>query len=215
MGYVHHGFVRTADGTITTFDVRGAGTGPDEGTLPGGVDCLNPAGTIVGYYVDASDVSHGFVRAADGTITTFDAPGAGTDEFEGTIPAGINPAGVIAGEYIDMDFVYHGFVRAANGTITTFDAPGAEGSVGTIPNNINAAGAITGVYFDASFRQHGFVRTPDGTITTFDVPGAFSGTIPICNNPADAITGFYDTLAEPPVPGQPPIAVYHGFLRTP
>jgi len=32
----------------------------------------HPAGTIEGDYVDSSDVSHGFVRASDGTITTFD-----------------------------------------------------------------------------------------------------------------------------------------------
>jgi hypothetical protein len=33
---------------------------------------------IAGDYADASFVFHGFVRAANGTITTFDAPDAGT-----------------------------------------------------------------------------------------------------------------------------------------
>jgi hypothetical protein len=35
---------------------------------------INPAGTITGFYVDTNTVYHGFLRARDGTITTFDAP---------------------------------------------------------------------------------------------------------------------------------------------
>src|SRR5262249_990004 len=63
---VIHGFVRAANGAVTTFDVPGAGTGPGQGTNPGSVDCLNPAGVITGWYTDASNVNHGFVRAANG-----------------------------------------------------------------------------------------------------------------------------------------------------
>ena len=65
-------------------------------------------------------MGHAHVRAPDGTITSFDAPGAGPF---GTIGFGINPAGVIAGHYADASFAFHGFVRAANGVIATFDAP--------------------------------------------------------------------------------------------
>ena len=45
--------------TITTFDFPGAGTGPFQGTVP---LCNNPAGAIIGYYIDSSDVNHGFLR---------------------------------------------------------------------------------------------------------------------------------------------------------
>jgi hypothetical protein len=51
--------VRASDGTITTFDVPGAGTGPFQGTIP---LCNNPVDAITGYYIDASDVTHGFLR---------------------------------------------------------------------------------------------------------------------------------------------------------
>ena len=78
---VYHGFVRAADGTITTFDIPGAGTGAFQGTFPGGI---NPAGTIPGTYTDSSGVNHGFVRARDGTVTTFDIPDAGTGSGQGT-----------------------------------------------------------------------------------------------------------------------------------
>src|SRR5271157_3965709 len=101
--------------TFTTFDAPGAGTGAYEGTAP---FSINTAGDIAGTYKDsvAGHVAHGFVRAADGTITPFDASGAGTGKNQGTFPISINTAGVIAGYYSDTSNVYHGFVRAADGT---------------------------------------------------------------------------------------------------
>ncbi len=58
-GGVNHGFVRTQRGDIITFDIQGAGGGSGQGTIPGSSD---PAGGITGYYVDASGVSHAFLR---------------------------------------------------------------------------------------------------------------------------------------------------------
>src|SRR6201987_1489322 len=92
---VFHGFVRAPNGAITTFDAPGAGTGSFQGTITAGADGLNPARAIVGVYFDASNVAHGFVRAADGAITTFDVPGAGTGPGQGTETSGINPAGIV------------------------------------------------------------------------------------------------------------------------
>lgn len=108
--------------TIITFEVPGAGTGAGQGSNPIGI---NSAGTITGLYTDASNVSHGFLRAADGTITTFDAPAAGTGAGQGTFPNSINTAGDTAGYYYDASNVHHGFVRAADGSIATFDCPDA------------------------------------------------------------------------------------------
>jgi len=73
--------------TITTFDAPGAGTGPGQGTVALG---LSPSGVIEGYYLDAGNVFHGFVRARHGTINTLDAPGAGTGPGQGTLPESIN-----------------------------------------------------------------------------------------------------------------------------
>ena len=158
---VEHTYLRFPDGTFTTFDAPGAGTGPFQGTGPNG---LNPAGAITGSVVDANNVGHGYMRAKDGTITNFDAPGAGTDPGQGTSAFGINPAGVIEGQYTDASNVPHGFVRDANGAITAFDVPGA--GTGTFQGSfvfseaINHAGAIAGAYFDSSNVVHGFLRTP-------------------------------------------------------
>jgi hypothetical protein len=85
---------------------------------------------VTGAYLDASNVYHGFVRAPNGAITTFDVPGAGTGSGQGTIGEAINPVGTIPGNYIDASSVNHGFVRDKHGGLTTFDAPGAGTSSG-------------------------------------------------------------------------------------
>jgi hypothetical protein len=61
--------------------------------------------------MDPSSVIHGFVRASEGTLTTFDDPDAGTGGFQGTVAKSINSAGDIAGYYVDASGVSHGFVR--------------------------------------------------------------------------------------------------------
>jgi len=71
-------------------------------------------GTITGSYTDASFEPHGFVRALNGLITTFDPPGAGG--FQGTQPQAINPRGLIAGYYTDSNNVFHGFLRTRKPT---------------------------------------------------------------------------------------------------
>ena len=57
------------------------------------------------------------VRLSAQTITTFDAPGAGTGFFQGTIANSINPSGAIAGYYTDANYEVHGFLSAADGAI--------------------------------------------------------------------------------------------------
>src|SRR6266566_1007138 len=109
---VSHGFLRAPDGTITAFDAPNAGTGPGQGTIVFPVDCLNPAGAITATSLDASDVYHGVLRAPDGTMTTFDVPGAGTGPGQGTIPFCNNPVDAITGVYIDASDVDHGFLRS-------------------------------------------------------------------------------------------------------
>ena len=186
---VEHTYLRAPDGTFTTVDAPGAGTGPFQGTGPNG---MNPAGAITGAVTDSTNATHGYLRAQDGTITSFDAPGAGPI---GTVGFGINPAGVIAGIYGDASNVFHGFVRAKDGTITTFDPPGSIQTLVPFGTPINPAGVIVGQYFDGSNVSHGYVRAPDGAITMIDAPGAGTapGTGTVANgiNPAGTIEGFF------------------------
>ena len=127
-----HGFVRNAKtGKITEFSAPDAAGGTFMSlTIPGvylnNGPLINTAGDIVGYYKDGIGAYHGFVRAADGTITEFDAPGAGTAESEGTVAAGINATGTIVGSYRDSSNIWHGFIRATDGTFTDINAERAR-----------------------------------------------------------------------------------------
>ena len=108
-------------------------------------------------------MNHGFLRSPDGKFTTFDAPGAGTDSYEGTgcssdCPVSINDWGAITGTYIDTNYVYHGYLRSPKGKIVTVDP---RGSIFTSPAGINDSGTITGYYVDANDVYHGFLRIPD------------------------------------------------------
>ena len=106
---------------------------------------------IAGYYIDSNFVYHGFLRALDGTFTTFDAPGAGTQQGVGTQTQGLNLEGATTGNYLDASYVSHGFLRAPDGTFTTFDAPGAGTGFlqGTVATSINDLGQIVGQYIDS------------------------------------------------------------------
>ena len=71
---------------------------------------ITPAGAITGSFNDGFTINHGFLRAPDDTVTTFDVPGAGSGFNQGTAPLGINAAGVIMGLYIDANYRHHGFL---------------------------------------------------------------------------------------------------------
>jgi uncharacterized membrane protein len=104
-------FVRSSKGKYIAFDA--ATYGPCcISSAPSGI---NDAGTVTGSFNDAYGINHGFWRTSNGTVTTFDIPGAGTGYNQGTLPIGITAAGVIAGVYVDATNVFHGFVFRPTG----------------------------------------------------------------------------------------------------
>ena len=144
-----HGFLRSRDGTFTTFDVPPSSDVPNPiRTFP---TSINSAGAVTGNYLNETEfIRHGFVRAPDGTFTTFTVPGA-VDTF----PNSINSAGTIVGSYDDVNLQDHGFVRFSDGTIMKFDGPEAQR---TILKDINTAGVITGYCQDfVHGREFGFL----------------------------------------------------------
>jgi hypothetical protein len=178
-----HGYVRSPNGDYTEFDAPGANPAPGANCLyfAGGTcpQAINDLGVITGFDGDASGVFHGFIRGADGKITTFDAPGAAGATFA----MSINVSGTITGYSIDGNGTVHGFVRKSDGTFTMFDdSEGGTGSgLGTYPSSINDEGAIAGVVTDPTGFSHSFVRGPDGKIENFDPPGATTSSIGTAN----------------------------------
>lgn len=211
----YHGFVRSPEGTFTTFEAPGADLGSYNGTAP---CCTNDLGVITGSYYDKTGFSHGFVRSPEGKFTSFDVPGVGG---YGTTPLAMNLEGAIVGYYTDSNFSFHAFLRSPDGKFTTWIGPdactgnGSEGCYGSSASNINALGTVAGGFEDNSgnFVDHGLIRRPDGALTTFDVPGAGTGSYqgtgcPGCAlglNQLGAIAGIYSDAN----------SVNHGFLRSP
>jgi hypothetical protein len=190
-----------------TFDAPGAGTGSGQGTgCFAYSDCsvlINNFGAITGYYLDANNVFHGFVRSPEGKFTTFDSPDADTTpgDGNGTLPNAINDAGAVTGAYYDVYSVGHGFLRSPEGSFTTFDPPG---SLFTNPIALNVEGAVVGYYVDQNGVVGAFLRHPDGTFDTWNAPGAqATGAYNI--NIFGTVVGHYRDNS----------SVNHGFVRSP
>ncbi|HWY15711.1 MAG TPA: hypothetical protein VNX86_11295 [Rhizomicrobium sp.] len=155
-------------------------------TLPSGV---NDKGVVAGTYLGSDDHDHGFLRAPDGTITSFDAGQSGN-----TAVAAINTNGTVTGSFGDG-----GFLRLPDGAITTFAVAGAQA---TVPAGINDKGAIVGSWYKFDGGYGGFLRTAGGKLKTFSVPGA-TDTYAVAINGNGVIAGDYvDAKAVP-----------HGFVR--
>jgi hypothetical protein len=214
--YLFHSFVRYPDGKFSAFLAPGqCETNGSQGCYGSELSNINLLGVSVGNYMDstANLVQHGLIRHADGTFTTFEAPGAGTGQGQGTgCPgcfAGLNQFGAIAGIYTDSNNVYHGFLRTSDGNFKSFNAPGAgkgsgqgTGCPSDCPVSLNNKGAITGVYIDAQNVFHVYLRSPEGNMMTVQPVGS-TFTFPAGINDLGTIAGYYADAK----------GVYHGFLQ--
>jgi hypothetical protein len=171
--YLYHsgfnfGFLRNLGGSFAFIRAPGA-----INTFTSGI---NDSGEISGFYTDAKNEYHAFVRGASGDYTVFDEPDAVTGEFgEGTFSAGVNGNGEVVGSYNDaVTGQLHGYLRDSSGNFTSFDAPGGGTcpGCGTAPIAINRNGEVGGNYTDSSALFHSFFRDSAGNVTDFDVPGA-------------------------------------------
>jgi uncharacterized membrane protein len=83
------GFIRSTDGTIAKF---GIGKG-EQAVTP---RAINDSGVIVGSFdIPKKDVTHSFIRFANGVVRTIDVPNASL-----TMVTSINSKGVMAGHYV-------------------------------------------------------------------------------------------------------------------
>jgi hypothetical protein len=127
-------------GIVTTFAVPGA-----TATL---AYQLNKGAEIIGYYIDASGITHGYTRDHKG-ILTFPIDVAGST---GTLLLGNNDFNWGVGRYTDASGATHGLFFITPDDILTYDYPG---STFTSLNGINKGGFIVGYYLDAAGIAHG------------------------------------------------------------
>ncbi|HTT98153.1 MAG TPA: hypothetical protein VMF58_08885 [Rhizomicrobium sp.] len=188
---VSHGFLRTGDGAVTTFD-------PPDATFGTVANCLNGKGEIAGAYSffdnDGNEYSNGFVRHPDGTFEEFNVGG-----LRSVGVLAMNNSGSVVG-YAENDSNSEiAFLRRKNGTVTMLLTNFEESSA----NDINTAGEIVGNYLHHGV-WHGFIREPDGHRIMFDPPGSIY-TYAVKINDSGEIAGSYLTSDYG----------YHGFLREP
>jgi probable HAF family extracellular repeat protein len=157
---------------------------------------INDRRQIVGSYVDADAVYHGYLRDRRGRLTNVDLPGA-----VATAPAGINNRGQIVGRYYESapirgpDARFRGYLQDGRKLIR-IDVPGA---LQTQAVDINNRGQVVGEYLDAGGTFHGFLWRK-GRFTTIDFPGAAGS----------SLTGINDHGEIVGVQGDP--SSVHGFL---
>ncbi len=216
-----HAFIWQLNRPVVTFDVPNGGY-----TQP---VAISAAGVVTGWYLPAgARIAQGFVRAADGTITIFQAPDGRETDL-----AAANRKGWSAGANGDQRHPFQVFLRSPSGDFTEFAVPGSDypfvGAVnrslavagvcnlggfvrtkdGTITmfgdssmrvTGINDAVTITGYHMGAD----GFVRTSDGTLTTFAAQSGALRTWPQAIDNSGTIVGQFEASDQ----------TFHGFIRT-
>ncbi len=139
-------------GTITSFGVPGA-----VATLAYDID--NSKKLVVGYYIDASGILHGYYKEGKAALH-FPIDPSGSVE---TILFGDNERNWVVGRYADSSGVTHGLFFVPPNKFFTFDYPG---STFTSLNGISDQGFVCGRYVDASGIAHGFIARVTGTPPT-------------------------------------------------
>jgi uncharacterized membrane protein len=151
-GCGRHGFVRTPDGALTTFDPPGGG----KFTRALGI---NDLGVIVGYFGNGTGHPHGFVRLRNGSFAQLDYPSPPSVD-NGL--SDISNTGAILGVYdtgdvnTSINYVFH------HDQYTVLpDAPGSAPLL-TSAIGINDLGWITGYFQDLAGNFHGFLLRNGG-----------------------------------------------------
>ena len=151
--------------------------GDEQFDVPGAVityaDDMNVAGTLVGSYVDADGVYHGYMRAADGSYTTFDVPGS-ISNLEYLFVNAISDAGVIVFRAKNADDVERSYVLRPNGEPTELRVPG---SITTVARDIDTKGGIVGYYDTMDGRRLGFIARPALSESRQNATGVFVTTL--------------------------------------
>jgi uncharacterized membrane protein len=176
---VAHGGNINGEASYISFSVPGA-----LGTYPMGI---NASMEVTGYYNASPTLERGFVREADGTITTFAVGGATS-----TVPEGINAAGDITGYYIKpMVYTELGFLRYADGQIITFDTNQTNSQLGFLPAGINDFGEIAGNYMSHGAAAATRSRAGVFSSVVLGPPGGLVGTATAINA-SGSVVGFYE-----------------------
>jgi probable HAF family extracellular repeat protein len=173
---IFHSFLRTRKGKISILP------DPEPDALSTEALGINNRGAIVGFFVDADGVRHGFILQK-GLYTIYDYPDALR-----TLLTGINDHAQIVGIAFD-GIQRRGFLLDGGDTVL-IEVPAA---VNTRTSAINNLGQVVGWFDDADGVAHGFLLDDEG-YTTLDFPGA-ADTVLTGINDQGVIVGTYDDFS--------------------
>jgi hypothetical protein len=205
------GFVREADGAITTFSVRdGVWTEPES---------INAAGDVTGFFELVAGVPQGFERYADGRIVTFDPACVFCIPSPQAQPVAINNSGEIAGNYPFPLSASQGFRRSPGAVFSQVGLAGDSlgAAYAAIVTGLNGSGTVVGY---VPFYSESFISHPDGFTAWFSVPVAedpdcVSATIADSVNSDGFVTGWYSAESSPFPTHRCETKLGGGFVRSP
>ena len=142
-------------------------------TFPGAVntygDFVNAAGAVVGSYIDADGMFHGFIRHPDGSFTTIDLPTMPNLQF--LFVNTITDLGLIGFRAKAANDILRSYILLPSGILYEVRLPG---SVITVVRNVNQDGSIIGFYDATDGRRYGFVGRPNTQLSGADFGSTFS-----------------------------------------
>ncbi|MGB8991651.1 MAG: PEP-CTERM sorting domain-containing protein [Desulfobaccales bacterium] len=187
----------SGSGMVAGFE-QGNATNLNFGSMATAAWGINTSGQIVGYYLNAPDISFGYYLPSLGGTPTAIAYG---NHF--TLAMRINNNGQIVGYYLTNDRSVHGFSVACNDLSHPTDI--IHGNDNTFGWGINDSGAIVGGYIDGT-GWHGYIYE-NGSFETIDFPGpggvSYQTRIFGISDDGWLVGDYYDD------------GVYHAFLATP
>jgi probable HAF family extracellular repeat protein len=152
-----------------SFDVAGIDVPGATLTVASGI---NAGGDIVGWYADANNRQHGFLRTGENAWTSIDFPTENpSNPVFATDARGIGPGGDIVGTYRlahePTTVPAHGYLRTRQGVFSRIDHPD---HINTIAQRILPNGTILGCYHDTNTMDtmHGMLTSRKG-IVAFDM----------------------------------------------
>jgi len=189
LGSSEYGFVRDAQGNITTLSIPGSKVSATG---------INDAGEVVGTYTNSSsNIEYSFLWNSSSGFTTLSLPG-------GVYANRINDSGEIVGGS-------PAFLLDAQGNYTTVGVPGASGA--SFSSGINNLGEIAGYAQNVpGGSTQAFYRDAAGNFTLFDSGASNTEFYGINDSgeivgtsftPGSGVQSFYGTL---PAPAPPPVS---------
>lgn len=137
-------------------------TGP-AGATAVAADSINDKGEIVGYYIDSTQVTHGFYLAGGKYHYPLDVPGASA-----TYPSAINDKGNIVLYWVDSKGAYESS-QLPNYESTKYKTINVPGAASSFAQNLNSVGDISYAWEDSVNNVHGALLL-GGKYYKFDRP---------------------------------------------